>query len=143
MTLTHAADIIYFCDLRRCAIYAVIETGNKQYTVRPGDKLKVERLDVAEGKKFALGRVLAVGDEGKLTLGKPVVEGASVVATAIGSGLGEKTTILKFKSKVRYARKQGHRQPFTEVEIKSIVMPGMEEAKEPAKPRRRTKKEEV
>lgn len=84
-----------------------------------------------------------MGDDDRLTLGKPVVEGASVVATAIGSGLGDKTTILKFKSKVRYTRKQGHRQPFTEVEIKSIVVPGAEEAKEPAKPRRRTKKEEV
>ena len=79
-----------------------------------------------------------------MTWGKPIVEGASVVATPIGSGLGDKTTILKFKSKVRYARKQGHRQPYTEVEINSIVVPGMEEAKEPAKPRRRsTKKEEI
>jgi len=100
-------------------------------------------LDVEEGKKFALGRVLAIGDGDKLTFGKPIVEGASVVAAVAGSGLDRKVTILKFKSKVRYARKQGHRQPFTEVEIKSIVMPGMEEAKEPAKPRRRTKKEEV
>jgi large subunit ribosomal protein L21 len=87
--------------------------------------------------------VLAVVDGSKMTLGKPLVEGASVVATATGAGLGKKTTILKFKSKVRYARKQGHRQPFTEVEINSIVMPGTEEAKEPVKPRRRTKKEEV
>jgi large subunit ribosomal protein L21 len=133
----------HLLTLRRCIIYAVIETGNKQYTVRPGDKIKVERLDVAEGKRFELGRVLAVGDGDQLTLGKPVVEGASVVATATGSGLGDKTTILKFKSKVRYTRKQGHRQPFTEVEINSIVMPGAEQATEVAKPRRRTKKEEV
>jgi large subunit ribosomal protein L21 len=98
---------------------------------------------VEEGKKFALGRVLAVGDGNKLTVGRPVVEGASVVAAATGSGLGDKVTVLKFKSKVRYARKQGHRQPYTEVEIKSIVVPGMEEAGEPARLRRRTKKEEV
>ena len=129
--------------LRRCIIYAVVETGNKQYTVHPGDKLKVERLDVEEGKRFELGRVLAVGDGDKLTLGKPLVDGASVVATVTGGGLGKKIIIGKFKSKIRYARKQGHRQQFTEVEINSIVVPGMEEATEPAKPRRRTKKEEV
>jgi large subunit ribosomal protein L21 len=90
-----------------------------------------------------LGRVLAVGDGDNLTLGKPVVEGASVVATVAGSGLDRKITVLKFKSKVRYAKKQGHRQAYTEVEIKSIVVPGMEEAKEPARARRQTKKEEI
>jgi len=107
-------------------MYAVIETGNKQYTVRPGDKLKIERLSVKEGERFALGRVLAVGNDEKLTLGKPVVEGASVVAVATGNGLGDKITVLKFKAKVRYTNKQGHRQPYTEVEIKSIVIPGAE-----------------
>ncbi len=128
---------------RRCVIYAIIETGNKQYTVRPGDKLKVERLDVKEGERFALGRVLAVGNDEKLTLGKPIVEGASVVAIATGNGLGDKVTVLKFKAKARYVNKQGHRQPYTEVEIKSIVMPGTEEAKEPAVPQRRAKREEI
>lgn len=127
----------------RCVIYAVIETGNKQYTVRPGDKLKVERLGVQDDQNFALGRVLAIGDDNNLTLGKPVVEGASVMATVTGSGRGDKITVFKFKSKARYSRKQGHRQPFTEVEIKSIVAPGADGAKEPATPQRRTRKEEV
>lgn len=127
----------------RCAIYAVIETGNKQYTVRPGDKLKVERLDAQEGEGFALGRVLAIGDDNKLTLGKPTVEGASVVATVIDNGLGDKVTVFKFKSKIRYTRKQGHRQPFTEVEIKSIVVPGAEGNKESTTPRQRVKKEAI
>ena len=127
----------------RCVIYAIIETGNKQYTVRPGDKLKIDRLEVGDGNKFALGRVLAVGDGNKLTVGKPVVDGASVVATITGNGLGDKVTVFKFKSKVRYTRKQGHRQPFTEVEINSIVMPGAEGSKESTTPQRRTKKEEI
>lgn len=133
----------HLLTLRRCAIYAIIETGNKQYTVKPGDKLKVDRLDVEEGKRFELGRVLAVVDGDNLTMGKPVVEGASVVAEATGNGLGKKVTVLKFKSKVRYTKKQGHRQPFTEVEVKSIVMPGAEEAKEPAKPADSTEEKEV
>ena len=127
----------------RYVIYAIIETGNKQYTVRPGDKLKVERLTVQDSDRFALGRVLAVGDDHKLNVGNPIVDGASVVATIIGNGLGNKVTVFKFKSKVRYSRKQGHRQPFTEVEINSIVMPGTEEAGESATPRPHTKKEEV
>ena len=127
----------------RCAIYAIIETGNKQYTVRPGDKIKVERLDVAEDDKgFTLGRVLAIGNDDKLTLGKPTVEGASVVASVIGNGRGEKITVFKFKSKARYSRKQGHRQSFTEVEIKNIIVPGAGGSKEQAAPSRSAKKEE-
>jgi large subunit ribosomal protein L21 len=103
----------------------------------------VERLSVESDQGFALGRVLAISDGDKLILGKPVVEGTSVVATVTGNGLGDKITVLKFKAKVRYTRKQGHRQPFTEVEIKSIVMPGTEEENKSATPRRSAKKEEI
>lgn len=99
-------------------------------------------MSVDDDQGFELGRVLAIGDGDKLTLGSPVVPGASVIAAVIGNGLGDKVTVLKFKAKVRYTRKQGHRQPFTEVEIKSIVMPGAEGTDEDTSPRHRDQKEE-
>lgn len=123
-------------------IYAIVETGGKQYKVSPGQKVRVESLAVAEGGTVELDRVLAIGDGEKLTMGKPTIEGAKVVATAKGQGLGEKVAVYKYKAKVRYSKKTGHRQPYTELQIESIAGPGTlatEKAEKPAaKPRRRT-----
>ena len=107
----------------RLEIYAIIETGGKQYRVTPGQIIDVERLDVAENKTVELGRVLLIADDDKVTVGTPAVEGAKVVATSQGEGKGKKITVFKYKSKVRYRRKTGHRQPYTRLLIDKIVEP--------------------
>lgn len=95
---------------------------------------------MAEGAKVTLDRVLLTADDGKLTVGNPFIEGAKVLATIKENGRGDKVIVLKFKSKVRYRRKQGHRQPYTRLVIDKIVPAGAAEAK-PIKKTRRTKKE--
>lgn len=132
-------------------IYAIIETGGKQYKVSPGESLKVEALDVAEGGTIELDRVLAISDGDNLVWGKPLIEGAKVSCTSKGDGRGVKVFGMKYKAKTRYSRRIGHRQFFTELTIDSISGPGIaaaapkaEKAKKPAaKPRRRTTKKEV
>lgn len=89
-----------------------------------GTTIKVESLDAADGATVELERVMAVSDNGKLTVGNPTVQGASVLATVKQSGLGKKTIVFKYKSKTRYSRKLGHRQPFTELTIDSIKLAG-------------------
>jgi len=83
----------------------------------------VDRLNVAEGARVELDRVLVLGDGDKVTVGTPTVEGARVVATAAAEGRGPKTIVLKFKAKVRYRRKTGHRQAYTRLSIDKIVGP--------------------
>ena len=123
-------------------IYAVVETGGKQYKVTPGQTIDVERLDVAEGDTVELDKVLLIADGDKVTVGQPIVEGAKVVATSQGEGKGEKIIVFKYKSKVRYRRKKGHRQLYTRLLIDRIVgLKGV--AGEPKKKVRRRKKEEV
>jgi len=123
-------------------IYAVVETGGKQYKVSPGQTIDVERLDVAEGDTVELDKVLLIADGDKVTVGQPAVEGAKVVATSQGEGKGEKIIVFKYKSKVRYRRKKGHRQLYTRLLIDRIVgLKGV--AGEPKKKVRRRKKEEV
>ena len=137
-------------------IYAIIETGGKQYKVSPGESLKVESLDVAEGGTIELDRVLAISDGENLVWGKPLIEGAKVSCTSKGDGRGVKVFGMKYKAKTRYSRRIGHRQSFTELTIDSISGPGIaaaapkaekaavEKAEKPAaKPRRRTTKKEV
>ncbi len=103
-------------------MFAVIKTGGKQYLVKPGDKLEVEKLDGAEaGKEVIFPEVLLVSDEKKHEVGAPFVKGAKVTAKVIGDTKGDKLIIFKYKSKKRYKRKIGHRQKFTEVEIISIT----------------------
>jgi large subunit ribosomal protein L21 len=88
--------------------------------------------------------VLAIGEGDKLTLGKPTIEGASVKATASANGRGDKVIVYHYKAKVRYSKKTGHRQGYTELHIESIAGPGIAAAEKPAaKPRRRTTKKEV
>ena len=123
-------------------IYAIIETGGKQYKVTPGQTIDVERLDVAEGDAVELDRVLLVADGDKVTVGMPTVEGAKVVATSQGEGKGKKIIVFKYKPKVRYSKKQGHRQFYTRLTIDKIVGAGVK-SDEPKKKVRRRKTEEV
>jgi large subunit ribosomal protein L21 len=99
-------------------MFAIVKTGGKQYRVEPGLRLRVEKLDLEPGSQVELP-VLLLGGE-KTVVGAPVVEGAKVVAEVLGHGQGKKITISKFKAKVQYRRKRGHRQPYTEILIKEI-----------------------
>ena len=102
--------------------FAVIKTGGKQYVVEPGKKLKVEKLPAEEGKDFSFDEVLLVTEEGgDAKIGMPVVEGAKVSAKVLRHGRAKKITNLRYHSKTRHRRKQGHRQHFTEVEITAII----------------------
>jgi large subunit ribosomal protein L21 len=99
----------------------------------------VERLDVAEGKTVDLERVLLIADGKRVTVGAPTVDGAKVVATSQGEGKGDKIIVLKYKPKVRYRKKTGHRQRYTRLVIDKIVEPGTAQAKPAGKARRRKK----
>ena len=101
-------------------MYAVIATGGKQYRVREGDSLRVERLDAEEGTEIELDGVLLVGEGDQVTIGRPFVEGGRVAATVKGHGRHGKIKVVKFKRRKNYLRQHGHRQSFTELEIKSI-----------------------
>jgi len=101
-------------------MYAVIKTGGKQYRVVAGDKLKVERLAAEPGAELVLDKVLAVGEGESIKIGKPLVSGASVTATVVGHGLGEKVRIFKLRRRKHYKKSQGHRQPYTELQITGI-----------------------
>ena len=100
---------------------AVITTGGKQYIVREGDELKVEKLDLEEGKTIEFGAMLVADEEGAdVKVGAPNVDGAKVSATVMEQGRDKKITVIKYKPKVRYRRKYGHRQPFTKLKIEKI-----------------------
>ena len=101
-------------------MHAIIETGGKQYKVAEGDVLYIEKLDVEAGTSFTFDKVLAVLDGDKATFGAPAVEGASVTANVVKNGKGKKIIVFKYKSKKNYRRKQGHRQPYTKVEITKV-----------------------
>jgi len=101
-------------------MYAIIKTGGKQYMVNEGDVLMVEKLDAESGTKVMFEEVLAIGNNGELNLGNPVVSGAKVEATVVQNGKTKKVIIFKYKSKKDYRKKQGHRQPFTKVKIEKI-----------------------
>ncbi len=118
--------------------YAIVETGGKQYTVHPGDTLKVEKLPLAEEDSLELDRVLLVAKDGNVKVGRPLVEGATVKAQVVAQGRSPKVTVFKFKNKIRYKRKRGHRQPYTELKVMEIV-----DAQKPPARRRRTRSSEV
>jgi len=107
----------------RRKIYAIIKTGGKQYKVSPGQTIDVERLDIAEGNTVELDRVLLIADDDKVTVGTPIVDGAKVIATSQGKGKGKKIIVFKYKPKVRYRKKTGHRQLYTRLTIDKIVEP--------------------
>ena len=99
---------------------AVIKTGGKQYLVKPGDKIKVEKLDKKEGAEISFSDVLLVEKNKKIEIGTPKVKAAKVEAKILKHGKGDKLIIFKYKAKKRYKRKIGHRQPYTEIEITGI-----------------------
>ena len=101
-------------------MYAVIETGGKQYRVTEGDVINVEKLDAEAGKTVTIKEVLVVEKEGEIVVGAPYVTGASVKAEVLENGKGPKVIIYKYKAKKDSKKKQGHRQPYTELQIKSV-----------------------
>jgi large subunit ribosomal protein L21 len=102
-------------------MYAVVRTGGKQYTVRPGEKLDVEKLDGEVGSRIELTDVLMVADGDTVTLGDPSVAGAKVVAEVIEHGKRKKVVVFKYKPKIRYRKRTGHRQQFTRLSVTDIV----------------------
>ncbi len=100
-------------------MYAVIETGGKQYKVEQDDVLFIEKLDVEAGDTVKFDKVLAVGG-GELKIGAPYVDGAAVEATVEKNGKSKKIIVYKYKPKKHYHKKQGHRQPYTKVKITAI-----------------------
>jgi len=102
-------------------MYAVIKTGGKQYKVAPGEKLKVEQIPADVGASVVLDQVLMVGEGDSVRLGQPIVSGATVTATVVAQGRGEKVKIFKMRRRKHYQKHQGHRQNYTELKIEAIV----------------------
>jgi large subunit ribosomal protein L21 len=102
-------------------IYAIIEISGKQYKVAPKQTIEVERLDVPEGDIIELDKVLFIGGDKDNVVGDPVIKGAKVVATSLGEAKGEKVIAFRYKSKVRYRSKRGHRQTYSKILVNEIV----------------------
>lgn len=101
-------------------MYAVIKTGGKQYRVVSGEKIKVEKLVGDVGTKVTLDQILMLADGDKVTIGSPIVKGASIQATVLSHGRGDKVMIFKFRRRKHYRKTQGHRQSYTEIQIGAI-----------------------
>ena len=101
-------------------MYAIIQTGGKQYRVAEGETLQVEKLNAEVGAEVVFEEVLTVVNDADVKIGAPVVEGAKVTAKVVEQGRGEKIFVFKYKAKANYRKRQGHRQPFTAVEIVKI-----------------------
>ena len=103
---------------------AVIKTGGKQYKVKEGSKLKIEKLEVEKDTSIDFDEVLLIADEKgtDVKVGKPNVEGAKVKAKVLEQGRSKKIDVIKYKRKIRYRKKYGHRQPFTEILIEAITV---------------------
>ena len=101
-------------------MYAVVKTGGKQYRVVAGDKLKVEQIPADVGAEVILDQVLMVGEGESVRLGQPILSDASVKATVVSHGRGEKVKIFKMRRRKHYQKHQGHRQNFTEIQISGI-----------------------
>jgi large subunit ribosomal protein L21 len=102
-------------------MYAVVKTGGKQYRVAPGEKLKVEQMPADVGAEVVLDQVLMVGEGESVRVGRPIVAGATVKATVVAHGRGDKVRIFKMRRRKHYQKHQGHRQNYTELKIDSIV----------------------
>tara|TARA_B100001750_G_scaffold201549_1_gene176339 strand:+ start:814 stop:1131 length:318 start_codon:yes stop_codon:yes gene_type:complete len=102
--------------------YAIVQTGGKQYRVETGDTIRVESLPVHTGELIEVGDVLAVSQDGDITIGTPTVEGAKVRAQVMSQGRDKKIVVFKYKNKTRYRRKTGHRQMYTEIKITDITL---------------------
>ena len=103
-------------------MYAIIETCGKQYKVAQGDVVFFEKLDNEEGKKVTFDKVVLLSDDGKVQVGNPYVKGIKVEGKVVSHGKGKKILVYKYKAKKNYRRTQGHRQPYTKVEITNIKM---------------------
>ena len=101
-------------------MHAIIVTGGKQYKVAEGDVLFIEKLEAEAGETITFDQVLAIVDGETATFGAPVVEGATVTATVVKNGKGKKVRIFKYNPKKGYRKRQGHRQPYTKVQIGAI-----------------------
>ena len=101
-------------------MYAIITTGGKQFRVKEGDVIFVEKLNANEGDTVEISDVLAVGSEGDMTIGAPLVEGAKVSLKVLSQGKARKIIVFKYKAKKNYRRKNGHRQPYTKVTVEKI-----------------------
>jgi len=102
-------------------MYAVVKTGGKQYRITPGEKVKVEQIAADVGAEVVLDQVLMVGEGERVRLGQPIVAGATVKATVVSHGRGDKVEIFKMRRRKHYQKHQGHRQNYTELKIDSIV----------------------
>jgi len=101
-------------------MYAIIETGGKQYRVSEGDVITIEKLDVAAEGTVSFDEVVTVVKDGDVKVGTPLVDGAKVTGTVLEHGKAKKILVFKYKAKSNYRRRQGHRQPFTKVRIEKI-----------------------
>ena len=120
MMLAHRLTQRVYEEREVLFVFAIIETGGKQYKVNEGDTIFVEKLDVAEGETVVFDSVKALSRDGALKVGTPNVEGAKVTATVVKNGKGKKIYILKYKAKKNEKKKIGHRQPYTKVQITAI-----------------------
>ncbi len=117
-------------------MYAIVRSGGKQHRVEEGRAVNVERLPVEEGETVELAEVLLIADDGDVTVGTPLIEGARVLAQVEGHGRDKKIIVFKYKAKVRTRKKTGHRQHFTRLAVTEILRPG-QKSKAAAKPKRR------
>ena len=101
-------------------MYAIIETGGKQYKVAEGDIITVEKLGVEAGQEYTFDKVLVLAKDGDVKVGAPYVEGAAVTASVIGDGKAKKVVVYKYKPKKGFHKKNGHRQPFTNLPIHAL-----------------------
>jgi large subunit ribosomal protein L21 len=115
-------------------MYAVVSSGGKQYRVEPGVTLTMERLAAEAGEAYTFDRVLLIGDGDEVMVGTPLVAGATVSATVLGEELGPKLIIFKFKQKVKYRRRTGHRQHLVRVRIEAINADGRSTPAPPSEP---------
>jgi large subunit ribosomal protein L21 len=102
-------------------MYAIIETGGKQYRVKEGDSIRIEKLERTEGEKVTFDKVLLISKDDQVEVGKPYLENVTVDALVEAQGKAKKIIVFKFKAKKDYRKKQGHRQPYTQVKIEKIV----------------------
>ncbi|HHY51739.1 MAG TPA: 50S ribosomal protein L21 [Clostridiales bacterium] len=103
-------------------MYAVIETGGKQYRVQEGDVIYIEKLNAEENSTVTFEKVMTVGKDDGVVIGKPLVEGAKVTAKVLKNGKGKKITVFTYRPKKNSKRKMGHRQPYTKVQVESITL---------------------
>ncbi len=103
-------------------MYAVIQTGGKQYRVEPGSTVRVEKLAGDQGDAVEFNEIVMLSSEGEVKVGKPLVEGAKVTGEIVAQGRGDKVLVFKFKRRKNYKRKQGHRQDFTTVKINEVLV---------------------